>query len=550
MTDYPIYRLCRDVETIERLRDEEKKFNLPKSICFTDIDLFEFINKVIQDCEEDYALICHDDVIIPSDIEQKIRKSIQRCDNEFGPKNWGLVGNSGVEIISERTIRYISDVHSNLIPFKNKTPDIVSCVDGNTILLNIKNLRDKEVSLPKKLKGYHLYDLILCMETYKKGLICATDSTLFVLHKSGGNLESFLESVKKRPFIEYFRNSFSNNKIITLNETIKVPNASILEEKNSYENTIKRVCSKIYSEKEKELYIITRVHKKPLNKLRRLLDTIRIQRLKLPDNFKLKIIFSINGVEIEKIREEILLLKKEYKVLDIQDVYLKENKDRFPRVASLAFAANHIPDKPNAFVWIVDSDDFILPNIEESFPILLNHNYLSIFDSDVFEETWDEETSFPLTSRFLHTEFASNYSAILSSTRFIPICSVIYPAKVFKSVFEKNALRGDYFEDAAIFLLAQKQVSCRAYPVRIAGISYHGENTVLEKDRTNWDYSYTTFYSEIVEKDTIDKIYHDYLSKYEPPGFSEFKSFTKGKIWRFLQKYRKFKKFIKKQIGR
>jgi hypothetical protein len=548
MTEYPIYRLCRDVETIERLRKEEKKFNLPESICSTDIDLFQFLNKVIQSCENDYALICHDDVIIPSNIAQKINECIQRCDKEFGPHNWGLVGNSGVEIISERTIRYISDVHSNLIPFKNKIPDIVSSVDGNTILLNIKNLKDREVSLPKELNGFHLYDLILCMESYKKGLICATDSTLFVLHKSGGNLESFLESVKKKPFLEYFKNSFSNNKIITLNETIKIPQYSIPEEKTSYEDTINRICSKIYKEKEKELYIITRVHKKPLNKLKRLLDTIRIQNLKLPDNFKIKIILSINGIDEDEIREEIILLKKEYQVLDIQDIYLKEKKGRFPRVASLAFATEHIPDKPNTFVWIVDSDDFILPNIEESFPILLDQNYLNIFDSDVFEETWDEETSFPLTSRFLHTELASNYSAILSSKRFVPICSVIYPANVLKSVFQEHALKGDYFEDAAIFLLAQKEASCRDYPIRIAGISYHGENTVLEKDRTNWDYSYTTFYSEIVEEDTIDKIYHDHFSRYEPPGFSEFKSFTKGKIWRFLQKYRKFKKFVKNQI--
>ena len=81
---YKIHRLCRDTKTIEKLKKEEKKFNLPKTEYVTGIDLFTFINYITRDCKEDYALICHDDVILPLNISEKVELCIKSANDFLG----------------------------------------------------------------------------------------------------------------------------------------------------------------------------------------------------------------------------------------------------------------------------------------------------------------------------------------------------------------------------------------------------------------------------------------------------------------------------------
>lgn len=64
--------------------------------------------------------------------------------------------------------------------------------------------------------------------------------------------------------------------------------------------------------------------------------------------------------------------------------------------------------------------------------------------------------------------------------------------------------------------------------VSIAGISYHGANTVLKEDRTHWRYSYVTFLSEAINKGVLDKNTYQYLLNNIKTS-SEFEGFKKGK---------------------
>jgi hypothetical protein len=50
------------------------------------------------------------------------------------------------------------------------------------------------------------------------------------------------------------------------------------------------------------------------------------------------------------------------------------------------------------------------------------------------------------------------------------------------------------------------------FPISIAGISFHGDNTVAEKHRTHWDHSYATFVSEIVNSNSIRNWIYDFAS--------------------------------------
>ena len=104
---YQTYRLCRDKETIRRIRDEEKQYSLPHSVLTTGIDLFTFINQIIKDCKSDYALICHDDVILPETIDTNVANCINSVNNYIGEENWGVIGNAGVEYLSKYTYPFI-----------------------------------------------------------------------------------------------------------------------------------------------------------------------------------------------------------------------------------------------------------------------------------------------------------------------------------------------------------------------------------------------------------------------------------------------------------
>lgn len=219
---YSIYRLCRNKETVKRLKENDKTYSLPKAVYLSGMDLYSFINKIIKECPTDYALLCHDDVILPQNIDDNLKNCIVSSDNAFGSTNWAVVGNAGLEVISKKTRTFISDPHTKILPPFTRTPIMVESVDGNTMLLNLKNIRKNNVYLPPFLSGYHLYDVILCMESYKKGLICAISSWLYVIHNSPGNYADFQKMVITSQYQKYFSESFSNHIITTINSEIQI----------------------------------------------------------------------------------------------------------------------------------------------------------------------------------------------------------------------------------------------------------------------------------------------------------------------------------------
>ena len=245
--NYQIYRLCRDNERIKKLQREEKKFSLPKTEYVTGVDMYTFINDIILNCKTDYALLCHDDVVLPLTIHENIKKCLESANNYIGQDNWSVIGNAGIEVLTKKVLHYLTDPDIKIIPPYTKHPDLVESVDGNTMLLNIKNLRSKKVLLPKELSGFHLYDIILCLEAQRKGLVCGVSSYLFVTHLSGGNRQAFIDSWNTETFQKYFLNTFSNRVISSLNGEITinhVPKTNKLDIEEKIEENILKVFSK------------------------------------------------------------------------------------------------------------------------------------------------------------------------------------------------------------------------------------------------------------------------------------------------------------------
>lgn len=542
---FKVYRLCRDNKRIKELREQEKKYSLPESIYMSGIDLYSFVNKIIHDCEDDYALLCHDDVILPQNIEKNVNNCISSANEYLGLNNWGVIGNAGLEIISKKTTTFLADPHTKILSYSTKNPIIVESVDGNTMLLNIKALREKNINLPKELSGYHLYDVILCMEAYKNGLVCGISSWLYVKHLSKGNYDTFKEAIKEEQYQAYFRISFSNHVITTINDLIEIKrDYKHLENSelklNSYENTINNVVSGLFKSKRITLNILIRLHKES-KKFIRLLDYINILQEKIDNNITLNVLIGVNNITKKEIGNYIEDIKKDFPFLNITEIYVENTDEQYPRVHALKRMVEKVYKDENSYVWIVDYDDFIMPEIAQYLQYILYNEDVVIGNSQVFTEKWNNGSDIPAKSTLDHVITIDNVKRLLHGSIFLPICSVIYRAEILEDIFKNNDLVGDYFEDYAITLLALKDHNYKCVPISFAGISYHGSNTVVEEDRTHWNYSYTSFLSEILNKGLFKKLYYENMSAMNTADYLEFEGFKKGLIWRSLQKYRKIK---------
>lgn len=506
-TQISIYSLCRNDKDKKILSNLYKEFGLPKIQILTKLDMFQFINTIIKTCDTDFALLFHDDVFPPSNILKNANECISKANREFGWSNWAILGNAGNEFITEDPIRFISDPHDKTIPSYSKSPIPVISIDGNTLLLNIKNLRNRGVSLPKYLSGFHFYDYILLLESYRNGLISAVDSSLYVVHKSGGNKEKYFQATDFKIFQNYFKKYFINHTFVTLNGLLKIKSVNIdylHNNKNDKRSDVYQIFEKVilnlYNKKyKKEINIIIRTQLNRNNFLFRLLDTVSISK-NYYSNCKIRVYLSISSEKKdEKVLGEII---DKYKNLQLKIIFSKPSNNLKSRVYLLSNPIKEIKSK-NSFVWYVDDDDFLYPQFFKYANYCLNNQNLVVGISDYYKEEWSNDESFPLKSKQIDRLYGSNFYLCFQGNNLIPNSGVIFPYKSLKYVFDNYKLRGDLNEDFAIFLLAQKNINIKYYPILFTGISYHGNNTVINPDLNAWSYDYSTFMSEVINNGKI-----------------------------------------------
>src|SRR5690606_38212394 len=102
--------------------------------------LFTLLQSII-DGEDDYALFVHDDVFLPSSMNEHVFSLIEELNTNW--PNWGICGNAGIIAPSladgGRACRYLFDPHGG--PSLGGFILPAETVDGNTILLNCRALR-------------------------------------------------------------------------------------------------------------------------------------------------------------------------------------------------------------------------------------------------------------------------------------------------------------------------------------------------------------------------------------------------------------------------
>ncbi len=499
----------------------EKFKDTPDGSTIKEGDLMNFLNKIIHTCQEDYVLLFNSNCFFPLNMASIIQQCAKKADDEFGEKSWAMIGNCGLEFLSEKILKYKTDSQTAIIPSGSSYSRFASYLDSDVILLNIKNIRKNNIVFPLNkidLKASAIFLILLC-EAYKNNLICAIDSKLYV--KDIGERKK-ITNQENNYLAEYWRNNYINNSIKTIFGTIEIKNNLNYLKQNTvdgrtdfYENIRSAIINACCEKEKKTVFILIRTRLNRPNQIRRLLDSIEIANAYYCEAINITVILSVNNHAITNPEKNILELKKAYKNITFLSVISNEPSEYFPRVAAIKSALNLITKSKNNFIWIVDDDDFIYPDAFMNIPFLLNNKGIFLGNSFAFDEKWDENSgaTFPIESRKNMLFDTSLYYNFANGNNPVPICSIIFPAQTLKNIFNNYNLRGDYYEDYTLFILAQKNTSINHYPILIAGISYHGLSQTINTDINKWNSSYATFISEIVNCQIIDEWTESFINK-------------------------------------
>jgi len=484
---YEIYRLCRDKERIEKLKREEKQYSLPQTKYLTGIDMFVFINSVIQKCPYDYALLCHDDVILPININANITECITSANHYMGEENWAVIGNAGIQILTKKVLHYLTDPNINILPPSTYNPQIVESIDGNVMLLNIKNLRKNNILLPKNLTGFHLYDLILCLESQKKGLLCAVSSYLFATHLSGGNREAFINAWKMPISQKYFSDNFTNQTISSINGEVII--------KNSTRNGID-------------------INEKMIE---------NVQKTFHKNSFELNI--------ISKKRNKSAITFKKHTDKNIKvNIYSED---------SIINLLKRTSSTPNSFVIILQQDDVIYSEISKYLLFMMSSSDIIIGDSKIIEG--DNKESI---------EHSANIENIYTGKRKTPINLVIYQSELLQKTLNNIKITDNTFiNDYSILIEALKYGSYETYPILFGERHYKKVNKDID-DYVHTTMLSQIANNNIVRQDFYN-LYRKSTEQLQTklfeilPDYTEFSSFRSGPIWKALSNYRKIKNSLR-----
>lgn len=455
---------------------------------------FGLINEIITGCQEPVACIVHDDVMLCQDFNKKIKELLNELNANW--KTWGLVGNAGVSPVAvglsaQHAIRYLSDPHGG--PNFSGTIFPAFGVDGNVMLLNVAAMRERNLKLPNW-KGFHLYDIILSIETLAAGLSVLVAPQLACWHGSPGDQLSFERAKSSDEFHTYLRQKVQHIRLTTMNGFIDVkqePKAPLT--RGPLDLELQSLMNAASPNRIKKLAIVIRSQFKRPSLLRRTLESIKA--------------FKENGAEnVIDCRVHIVTDQNDWRskfdddTVSVISVAVNEGVD------SRFILVNAAVKQINAdYFWFIDDDDWLFPNeakrLYYSIATAPDDSMIFLGCQNFHEKLKDgqESQAFPRAEAGRYYS-ASDFVRSLTGHNHTPFPGAIYPKKALLSIPDSAFATINYFED--FFILQHALLSCKFTPVIVdklfVGISIREfGNTVTEKDRTKWNKSTSEVVSQL-----------------------------------------------------
>lgn len=195
----------RDEKYIEQVR---KILSHPKSEVLVyendnQYSLAEIYNKGLKESQNDIVVFIHDDLII--DVKNMTPKVVKLF--EKNPE-YGIIGIAGTDKLTtgrwweDRTTMYgmvghIQNKKRHVNKYSKQTfPDIVKevvTVDGLFMMVHKKRIKH---TFNEEFKGFHFYDLPICVENFMDGVKIGVTTKFDVTHKSVGEVDKKWEKNK------------------------------------------------------------------------------------------------------------------------------------------------------------------------------------------------------------------------------------------------------------------------------------------------------------------------------------------------------------------
>ncbi|MEE9922407.1 MAG: hypothetical protein PBV01_03345 [Brucella anthropi] len=447
--------------------------------------LFTLLQYII-DGEDDYALFVHDDVFLPSSMNEYLLTLLTDLNTNW--PNWGICGNAGIIAPtlagSGRACRYLFDPHGG--PSLGGYILPAETVDGNTILLNCRALREAGLRLPT-FEGFQFYDISLSVETLAAGLAVLLAPKLACYHNSKGNQSEFDRAFNSKALIEYLSGRLSNRSISTLNGTLKLP---FIERKSGQFDICNTALSNAaVGRPEAKIAFVIRTQFRDVGLLMRAITST--------------LAFAA-ATENRLIKTYIVTEHTESSVISRLPLTVKIIPAEFPvatdtRNHLINTAINSISED---FILFLDDDDWLFPNeaayISDLLTCLPTYANL-VVDTQHFSEEitvagetdWRNSTVRP-QRRFAAQDWPMNFSG----NNYIPMCGAFYSRAILSSQPRQTYDNITYYEDYTVSLYALLNPNSVFFcvPKLISGISIRSggsniSNTVNVTDRTKWSQS-------------------------------------------------------------
>lgn len=460
-------------------------------------------------------LVCADTIWLGLGMSTHAELLIEELNARF--PNWALCGNRGMRWDGQRLYDYSYDMSSGGLQTATCAHPVISLDDG--VLLVNPSVLNGHKALAPPLK-HRRPGVLLSLECLQNGSVMAVSPHLLAMRTGAAQIDDE-EALDTDPgFREYYRASFLNHHFATPDGTLH------LSEIVDY-----RYVSEPWADTAQQ--DILELYDKGLEASRAVVRpsvTIccRTQFLRLEMLERAVLSFaafrqhtcSLAHVEIRLITDaspdavapEVQRLQQAYPGAALECWYHEIRPNRYSRTDLLLAA---IEQAGTDYIWFIDDDDFVNaatgPALARS--LVAGAPLVIVASSAKIQETWRVGTGaqtlgHPGARRLelTHAEQSSSYQAahifrILKGLNFVPICSMILPVPLMRDRISKVRALGDYNEDYFLLLLAltASRVEVCLLDCELSSVSIRGEeNTVTQKDRSEWHLSLATFLLEII----------------------------------------------------
>ena len=447
--------------------------------------LFTLLQSII-DGDDDYALFVHDDVFLPYSMNDYVLALIEELNTNW--PNWGICGNAGITTPTlaggGRVCRFLFDPHGG--PSLGGFILPAETVDGNTILINCRALREADVRLPS-FEGFQFYDISLSVETLAAGLAALLAPQLACYHNSKGNQSEFDRAFKSKSLNEYLANRLSNRYVNTLNGTLSLPFTA--KKRGQFDICTTALRNAALGRPDAKIAFVIRSQFRDLSLLSRAITSTLAFAAATQNN---------------SIRTYVITENSDHKALSVfsDKISIIQSKHTASADTRNILIRDAIKSITEDFVLFLDDDDWVFPNeagyisdllgcLPDTASLIVESQHFSEAITVPGETDWRNSTLRP-QRRFLSTDWPMNFTG----NNYIPMCGAFYSRKILMDQPPETYENIVYYEDyaASIFALLNVNSLFFSAPKLISGISIRDigssvSNTVTVADRTKWNQS-------------------------------------------------------------